>query len=434
LAKRKSSISKKPRRTYTGKKKNKGRKLFFGVLGFIFFFSITIFALTYINKGIKRDYSTIRITQDELLQNIKIINSKLNKLISKSGFLTNEIINKKTVVKTGSDLEWEYKEVTLQTTKISKIEIFKDGVIKQIKDESIDIYIDEKGNITLVKIDVFNFETHKINFIYQPEDKEPGKFKTDIIKKDKVSNKKKSSVEIPSKDKDIVLSKPTKDKPKIVLIVDDIGSNKNYIDDLLEIPTYLNFAILPELPYSKYAAEQAAVKGWDVMLHLPMEPKFSSGYSGLDAGRNALLTGIPKKDLKVLLEKNLNSVPNIKGVNNHMGSKFTENTELMELVLNRLKEEGLFFIDSKTSSNSVGYSKARIMGVKTAQRDIFLDEDKASEELIRKRIRELINISKRHGSAVGICHPYPNTIKVLSEMLPELQSQVDFISASNIVK
>ena len=166
---------------------------------------------------------------------------------------------------------------------------------------------------------------------------------------------------------------------------------------------------------------------------MPMEPKYASGYTGIDAGENALLTGLPKKEIMKLVEKNLAAVPHIKGVNNHMGSKFTESDELMNLVLKKVKKEGLFFIDSKTSPQSRGYDEAKKLGLKTAERDVFLDKGKEGERFIRARVNELLRISKKQGYAVGICHPYPQTIRVLSDMIPKLKNYVEFIPASQIV-
>ena len=107
-------------------------------------------------------------------------------------------------------------------------------------------------------------------------------------------------------------------KPKIAIIIDDIGLDKNQIDRLLDISVPLNFAILPDLPYSNYAAKMANDKGWEVILHLPMEPKETSGYFAEDAGENALLVGLPKSEILDRLKYNLSSVPYVKGVNNHM--------------------------------------------------------------------------------------------------------------------
>src|SRR3989304_5641995 len=204
-----------------------------------------------------------------------------------------------------------------------------------------------------------------------------------------------------------------KEKLKVVIIVDDLGFKKEPIDKLLEIPAQLSFAVLPNLPYSKYAAEMAYKNGRDVILHLPME--------------------LPKDKILDKLEKNLSSIPYIKGVNNHMGSKFTENTELMELVLEKIKSKGFFFVDSRTSETTVGFKIAKKLGIKTAERDIFLDEGSQRSDYIRSQIEKLINVSKEKGYAIGICHPYPDTVKVLSEVIPDIQKEVEIIPVSGVV-
>jgi polysaccharide deacetylase 2 family uncharacterized protein YibQ len=143
--------------------------------------------------------------------------------------------------------------------------------------------------------------------------------------------------------------------------------------------------------------------------------------------------GLPKDKILDKLEKNLSSIPYIKGVNNHMGSKFTENTELMELVLEKIKSKGLFFVDSRTSETTVGFKIAKKLGIKTAERDIFLDEGSQRSDYIRSQIEKLINVSKEKGYAIGICHPYPDTVKVLSEVIPDIQKEVEIIPVSGVV-
>ncbi|MGH7799068.1 MAG: divergent polysaccharide deacetylase family protein [Thermodesulfobacteriota bacterium] len=225
-----------------------------------------------------------------------------------------------------------------------------------------------------------------------------------------------------------------KERPKVVIIVDDLGFKKEPIDKLLEIPAQLSFAVLPNLPYSQYAAEMANKNGRDVILHLPMEPTDSSGHAAVDAGEDVLLMGLPKDKILEKLEKNLASIPYIKGVSNHMGSKFTENTELMELILQEIKNKGLFFVDSKTSLRTTGLQVAKKLGMKAAERDIFLDEGSQRSDYIRSHVEKLINVSKEKGYAIGICHPYPDTVKVLSEVIPDIQKEVEIIPVSGVVK
>ena len=224
-----------------------------------------------------------------------------------------------------------------------------------------------------------------------------------------------------------------KEKPKVVIIVDDMGSNKDSVDRLLEIEFPINFAILPYLPYSRYAAEKANQRGWDVILHLPMEPKSISGYVGDDAGVGVLLESLPKNEIIKKLDDNISAVPYVKGVNNHMGSKFTENPELMEIVLRELNAKGLFFIDSKTSADSKGFEIAKTLGMKTATRDVFLDQASKDEHYVNSQILRLVNVSKEKGYAVGICHPYPETLKALRYMLPKIEGDVEITKVSSLL-
>lgn len=222
-------------------------------------------------------------------------------------------------------------------------------------------------------------------------------------------------------------------KPRVAIIVDDIGQHKEPIDRLLKLEGPLTFAILPNLPYSKYAAEKAHQRGWDVILHLPMEPMESSGYSGEDAGEDALLVGQSKEAILARLDKNLSSFPYIEGVNNHMGSKFMENDELMDLVLERINSKGLYFVDSMTSAKSVGYKKAAGMGMKTVKRDVFLDLSSKGPDYVKSQLKKLVEISGKNGTAVGICHPYNATIEALTEYMPVMEGEVDLSNASDVL-
>ncbi len=224
-----------------------------------------------------------------------------------------------------------------------------------------------------------------------------------------------------------------KEKPKVVIIVDDMGFNRDSVDRLLEMEAPINFAILPYKPYSRYAAEKAQQRGWDVLLHLPMEPKSTSGYVGHDAGDGVLLESLPKNEIIKTLDDNISAVPFVKGVNNHMGSKFTENPELMEVVLKELNSKGLFFIDSKTSADSKGFEIAKALGMKTAIRDVFLDQASQDERYVNSQILRLVHVSKVKGFAVGICHPYPETLMALRYMLPKIEADVEVTNVSSLL-
>lgn len=219
-------------------------------------------------------------------------------------------------------------------------------------------------------------------------------------------------------------------RPGVILIIDDLGYNKESIDRILRIKQPLNLAVLPHLPHSLYAARAAYRGGKDVILHLPMEPKYASGYTADDAGEGVLLLGFSMDQMREELRRNIMAVPNIVGVNNHMGSKFMENEEPVKTIMRELKARDLYFVDSRTTPNSRGYSVARRLGVKTLKRDIFIDRSKRGKEYTVEQLDRLVRIAEKKGIAVGIGHPYPQTIDALEEYMPEIEKKVEFMKIS----
>jgi polysaccharide deacetylase 2 family uncharacterized protein YibQ len=167
----------------------------------------------------------------------------------------------------------------------------------------------------------------------------------------------------------------------------------------------------------------------DIMLHLPMEPV---EYPSVNPGPGALLTAMTPEEIVIQLEKNLDEVPFIKGVNNHMGSRMTTVPNQMYQILSVLKKRRLFFIDSFTTIESICRSSARLVQTPFAQRDVFLDHIQ-TPEVIRGQIRRLIRAAQNYGEAVGIGHPHAVTYEVLREMLPELQEKLELVPASDVV-
>lgn len=221
-------------------------------------------------------------------------------------------------------------------------------------------------------------------------------------------------------------------KPRVVLIIDDLGNDKESLERLAGIGVPLNVAVLPYLPYSGHVAREAKKSGMDVILHLPMEPKYSSGYTADDAGEGVLLVGYSLGRIKDQFRKNFLAVPKVVGVNNHMGSKFMENEELVRTVMEEIKTRGLYFVDSLTSPKSKGYAVAKDFGVKTLRRDVFIDSSGRGKEYTKKQIDRLVVIAEKTGMGVGIGHPYPQTIDALVEHLPGIAEKVEFVKISSV--
>ncbi|MBI5183868.1 MAG: divergent polysaccharide deacetylase family protein [Nitrospinae bacterium] len=219
-------------------------------------------------------------------------------------------------------------------------------------------------------------------------------------------------------------------KNSVAILIDDIGWERNRAEEFLKIDAPISFSILPHLPLSETIAEEINRFDRDILLHLPMEPH---GYPHTDPGIGAIMSNMRVEDLEYELTKDINSVPYIIGINNHMGSKVTEDKNIMRIILKMLQKRDLFFLDSITSSNTVAFKVARDMGIKSAQRKLFLDNIQEID-YIKRQIMRLGEIAKRDGSAIGIGHPHKVTAAALREMIPELRKEgIDIIPISRMV-
>jgi len=223
---------------------------------------------------------------------------------------------------------------------------------------------------------------------------------------------------------------PVKDHiPKIVIIIDDIGYDKKIALALCELDSNITFSVLPFAPFGKYISAKLHAKGSQLMLHLPMEPV---KYPHINPGPGAILSGMPPDVLLDQLRKDIKNVPNIVGVNNHMGSELTTHSDQMNQIFTILKKDNLFFIDSRTSPESQCKASARLLKLKFAQRDVFLDNFQKTE-YITGQFKKLIALAEKHGFAIGIGHPYKATLEALSKELPRLKKKVKIVRASTVI-
>ncbi|MBS3732360.1 MAG: divergent polysaccharide deacetylase family protein [Desulfobacterales bacterium] len=218
-------------------------------------------------------------------------------------------------------------------------------------------------------------------------------------------------------------------KPIVSIIIDDLGYERGIAEKFLSLECPLTYAILPQSPHLREIAEQAHQRGCQVMLHQPMEPR---QYPRVDPGPGALLSKMSTNERLRVLKENLDAVPHLHGVNNHMGSKMTADSAHMNQVLSILKKRGLYFIDSRTTPETLSRSSARLFHVPFAERDVFLDHV-PEPGFIRSQLKHLVSVAQEKGRAVGIGHPYAATYRVLSEELPGLKKRVRLVPASEVV-
>jgi polysaccharide deacetylase 2 family uncharacterized protein YibQ len=177
----------------------------------------------------------------------------------------------------------------------------------------------------------------------------------------------------------------------------------------LRLPIPITFSILPYQPHSREIAQLVHSEHGEAILHMPMEPQ---EYPKVNPGKGALLVAMSAATMQKTIRTALDFSPHIAGMNNHMGSRFTENAAFMEIVLSELHQRRLYFLDSWTSPRSTGATVARKLHVPSRQRDIFLDH-KVSEENTLAQIEQLIRKAKIKGTAIAIGHPHESTLQAL---------------------
>lgn len=219
------------------------------------------------------------------------------------------------------------------------------------------------------------------------------------------------------------------DPPRAAIIVDDGGYGGLVSDAILTMDTRLTLAILPGTPFARETAESALARGFEIMVHMPLE----SG-NGEEVFPGELTTAMNEQEIQERLDAALEEVTGAKGLNNHTGSKFTADNAAMTRLLESLKKRGLFYVDSRTTADTVAETIARQLEVPVARRAVFLDNESAPD-YIRAQVAELAETARSQGSAIGICHFRSTTAAMLPEIVGLLESHgVSLVHASELVQ
>lgn len=223
-----------------------------------------------------------------------------------------------------------------------------------------------------------------------------------------------------------------KPKPKVAIILDDAGGTLPDYSAIFSIEQPITISIIPYLPWSQKIAKDAAYNGFEVMLHMPMEPE--DGKYVTNNGR-MILSSMPDGAIESMVLDSLKNVKWAVGINNHMGSRATQSRRVMNALMGAIKDKSIYFIDSKTSKRSVAFQVAQRNKVLSACNNIFLDSgtDRAS---IEAKLKSLVRRAKVHGEAIGIGHATrKQTLEVLKELMPKYDSSgIQFVYVSELVK
>ena len=217
---------------------------------------------------------------------------------------------------------------------------------------------------------------------------------------------------------------------RLAIIVDDCGTDIKLVRSLLEMDLPFNFSILPNKDFSSDILAAVNSKGRCALLHLPMEPL---NRSAMSEGDNTIMEEMTAEQIENLTLKHLQGLYGVVGVNNHQGSRITALDAHMRAVLRVVRDQGLFFLDSKTNSATIARDVAREMGVKTCMNDIFLDNS-TDPEAIREEVYSAMAMAEQMGSAIAICHARPNTVEMWKKYLNEFKATgITFVPVNELL-
>jgi hypothetical protein len=216
---------------------------------------------------------------------------------------------------------------------------------------------------------------------------------------------------------------------RIAIVIDDWGYSLNNLSIIEQIKQPLTCAILPGLKNSNLVMQKLNNLGFEIILHLPMEPK-----ERYNLENNTITSGMDAEIIRKIFQKDLASVTCAKGVSNHMGSRITEDVKASTLVMLEAKKRKLYFFDSFVTNQSVCPALAKKIKIRFAKRDVFLDNQN-NPEYIKGQLIKLKRLAKRQGLAIGIGHDRKNTLLVLKEMLVQLEAEgYKFVFLSQVVQ
>ncbi len=222
---------------------------------------------------------------------------------------------------------------------------------------------------------------------------------------------------------------PSQPRPLLALVIDDLGYSWNQARQALELPGNHSYAIIPDTRYDRRIAEAGARMQRELLLHMPMQ---SSSSLALEPA--TLNDGMDENELTAQVERMLGRLPQVSGINNHMGSWLTARGYLMRPVMETIRRRNpqLYFLDSRTTASSQAYLQALLSGVPALQRDVFLDND-PQPEAIAAQIERWVKKARKRGWAIAIAHPHQSTIDYLQQVLPELLENYRMVTISELI-
>jgi uncharacterized protein len=217
---------------------------------------------------------------------------------------------------------------------------------------------------------------------------------------------------------------------RLAILLDDLGNDRSVADKVFALRVPITISVLPFHAHSEEIAKEASQHGCEVMLHLPMQ-----SVANESPEQQELRPGLSPDEVRTAVENMLDAVPEADGVNNHQGSQATADNGLMNELMLVLKDEGVFYVDSRTTAATVAFDAAKRAGVRTAFRNVPFLDDIQNPEIIKRQLQLAIQGAKRKGEAIAIGHPHPATLAALREVLPQAKKDgVQLVVVSELVR
>ena len=218
-------------------------------------------------------------------------------------------------------------------------------------------------------------------------------------------------------------------QPRLAILIDDLGSDRSAADAIFALHIPITVSILPFHAHSQDIARDARQRGCEVMLHLPMQ-----SVANESPEQQELRSGLSPEEVRNMVEQMLDAIPGADGVNNHQGSQATTDPALMNTLMGELKDEGVFYVDSRTTAATVAFDAAKRKGVPTAFRNVPFLDDVQTKDAVKRQLQLAIRSAKQKGEAISIGHPHATTLAALREMPPEAKKQgVQLVLVSELV-
>lgn len=381
--------------------KNGSRKLYLTFIGFVLASILILIVIDYLQlfdtRGTVPPFEEAHHPSGQSLTCIGLIDKAISEGFQKMGVPREKVLFLPLAPTQYNDQRWDFTSIEARIPRSHDILRAGEAIREEISSLELPVHMAieaESGDEIIYNLYCKEFHTHRLTLTYETP-----------------------------------ISSHRPKTPRIAIIIDDMGYDKSLAREFIDLDIPLTLSILPFTPYTNLIAQGARAAGREVMLHLPMEPR---SYPRINPGEGVLLISMEKDTIRKVLHRDLGEIPCVAGVNNHMGSRFTENKEKMSVVLSELKRRGLYFVDSKTSRKSVAYDLAKQMEIRAACRDVFLDND-LSNSALGIQMDRLLTLARHNGHAIGIGHPHKETLWFLTRLQLSLKGKAEVVPVSGLL-